>query len=61
MNSEALDGYVPSSQESSNRGSKRQQRLTQKELEAWWPFSRLDPKLFPRATKQTDEYEEALW
>lgn len=39
-----------------------QRRLTQKELEAWWPFSRLDPKLFPLPAKKTqDEYEEALW
>lgn len=60
MNSEDQSGYAPTSQESSTKGSKMQRRLTQKELEAWWPFSRLDPKLFPRKTKQIDEYEDAL-
>ena len=32
--------------------------LSQEELKAWWPFTRLDPKRFPKAKKE--EYEEAL-
>lgn len=27
-------------------------RLTEEELKRWWPFERLDPKLFPKPTKQ---------
>lgn len=34
-------------------------RLTQAELEAWWPFKRLDPKRFPRAARKED-VEDAL-
>jgi len=34
-------------------------RLTQAELEAWWPFKRLDPKRFPRAARNQD-VEDAL-
>lgn len=38
-------------------------RLTQEELEKWWPFDRLDPKLFPKQKKQDPQpiepYEEA--
>lgn len=36
--------------------------LTQEELLKWWPFTRLDPKRFPKA-KKTDpleDVEEAL-
>lgn len=36
--------------------------LTQEELLRWWPFTRLDPKRFPKA-KKTDpleDVEEAL-
>ena len=36
--------------------------LSQEELKAWWPFERLDPKRFPKATKtnELDDVEEAL-
>lgn len=33
-------------------------RLTQEELIAWWPFDRLDPKRFPKPTKQNLDFEE---
>lgn len=32
--------------------------LNQDELRAWWPFTRLDPRLMPKQTKP--EYEECL-
>jgi len=32
--------------------------LSQEELRAWWPFTRLDPKRFPKPEKK--EYEDAL-
>jgi hypothetical protein len=32
--------------------------LSQEELRAWWPFTRLDPKRFPKPEKK--EPEEAL-
>jgi hypothetical protein len=37
--------------------------LTQEELLRWWPFTRLDPKRFPKVekTKPHEEYEEALF
>jgi len=30
---------------------------------AWWPFTRLDPKRFPKVkkTEQHDDYEDALF
>ena len=31
--------------------------LTQEELKAWWPFTRLDPRLMPKQP----EYEECLF
>lgn len=31
--------------------------LTQEELLRWWPFTRLDPKRFPK-TKKTQPYED---
>lgn len=36
--------------------------LTQQELVAWWPFTRLDPKRFPKAAKAPNypEGEDAL-
>ena len=36
--------------------------LTQQELMAWWPFTRLDPKRFPKAAKAPNypEGEDAL-
>ena len=33
--------------------------LTQDELKAWWPFTRLDPRLMPKQAKP--EYEECLF
>jgi hypothetical protein len=33
--------------------------LTQEELKAWWPFTRLDPQLMPKQSKL--EYEECLF
>jgi hypothetical protein len=33
-------------------------RLSQAELNAWWPFTRLDPKLFPKPIKQNLDFEE---
>lgn len=42
----------------------KQKRLTQEELERWWPFTRLDPKRFPKAPSkdpvQQPDCEEAL-
>ena len=37
--------------------------LTQEELLKWWPFTRLDPKRFPKPEKvdPLEEYEEALF
>lgn len=36
--------------------------LTQEELLRWWPFTRLDPKRFPKTKKHDplDDVEEAL-
>jgi hypothetical protein len=39
--------------------------LTQEELMAWWPFTRLDPKRFPKQKRQSkyampDGFEDAL-
>ena len=62
-NLEGGGGSAPISATSFSEG-KKMQRLTQQQLEAWWPFTRLDPRLFPRATKQTDpldDVEESLW
>jgi len=33
--------------------------LSQKELEAWWPFTRLDPKRFPKQPSVYDTTEPA--
>lgn len=37
--------------------------LTQEELLRWWPFTRLDPKRFPKAKKAEthEQYEDALF
>lgn len=62
-NSEVASGCGPTSTTLSNDG-KKMQRLTQQQLEAWWPFTRLDPRLFPKAPKQTDhldDVEDAPW
>ena len=32
--------------------------LTQQQLQEWWPFTRLDPSLFPKAPKQTDRLDD---
>lgn len=38
--------------------------LTQEELRAWWPFTRLDPKRFPKQPRSRsampDDVEDAL-
>lgn len=34
--------------------------LTQDELLQWWPFKRLDPKLFPRRRDPVEDVEDAL-
>ena len=34
--------------------------LTQDELLQWWPFKRLDPKLFPRRRDPIEDVEDAL-
>lgn len=39
--------------------SKDESRLSQEELKAWWPFTRLDPKRFPKTKHQQEEYEDA--
>ncbi len=33
--------------------------LTQEELKAWWPFTRLDPKRFPKTQHEPEKFEEA--
>lgn len=33
--------------------------LSQEELRAWWPFTRLDPKRFPKTKHEQEQYEEA--
>jgi hypothetical protein len=36
--------------------------LSQQELEAWWPFKRLEPSRFPKQAptpKHLDEFEDA--
>jgi hypothetical protein len=38
-------------------GSQPKNVLTQDELKAWWPFTRLDPRLMPKQP----EYEECLF
>ena len=58
------DGSTPTSATSLSEG-KKTQRLTQQQLEAWWPFTRLDPSLFPKAPRSSqradplDDVEEA--
>lgn len=34
--------------------------LTQGEYSSWWPFTRLDPKLFPRKQAKQEDVEDAL-
>ena len=51
------DGSTPTSATSLSEG-KKTQRLTQQQLEAWWPFTRLDPSLFPKAQRQTDPLDD---
>ena len=56
------DGSAPTSVKSSEEKPKMR-RLTQQQLEAWWPFTRLNPSLFPRAPKRggsLDDVEDAL-
>lgn len=47
----------PKKSPSLSRSQKENSRvLTQEELKAWWPFTRLDPKRFP---KERSVYETA--
>ncbi len=63
-NSVEVNGFVPTSATLSS-GEKKMQRLTQQQLEAWWPFTRLNPSLFPKAPRSSqradplDDVEEA--
>ena len=34
--------------------------LSQAELRAWWPFTRLDPSRFPKTKHEPAQYEDAL-
>jgi len=45
------------------RPKKESNVLSQEELMRWWPFTRLDPKRFPKVkkTEQHDDYEDALF
>jgi len=48
-----------------SRQKKDSKTLTQEELMAWWPFTRLDPKRFPKQKRQSkyampDGFEDAL-
>ena len=48
--------------ESAPTGTRSQPKnvLTQSELKAWWPFTRLDPRLFPKPTQRDlSQYEES--
>jgi hypothetical protein len=53
--------YTLPAAESAPTGTRLQPKnvLTQEELKAWWPFTRLDPKLMPKQSKL--EYEECLF
>ena len=44
-----------------SKSAQPSRRLTQQELNAWWPFDRLDPRLMPKLTKleTTSTLEEA--
>lgn len=46
----------------SSRQKKDSNVLTQEELLRWWPFTRLDPKRFPKQPKRDplEDVEEAL-
>jgi hypothetical protein len=44
-----------------SRPKKESNVLSQEELLKWWPFTRLDPKRFPKAVKPQTEYEDALF
>jgi uncharacterized protein (DUF2384 family) len=46
-----------------SRQKKESNVLSQEELMRWWPFTRLDPKRFPKAKKAEthEEYEDALF
>ena len=43
-----------------SKSAQPSRRLTQAELNAWWPFDRLDPRLMPSKTKTSkNSFEEA--
>ena len=45
-------------QSQSHNPNESKRVLSQEELRAWWPFTRLDPKRFPKSKQP--EHEEAL-
>ena len=49
-----------SSTATSSKSVSPSRRLTQEELNAWWPFERLDPKRFPKPNKNLSFEEDAL-
>ena len=59
-NSGAGAGCEPTSVTSLGEKPKRrkQTRLSQEQLQGWWPFTRLNPSLFPLAQKQTDPLDD---
>ena len=54
---------IAKAKRSSSKSGLRLRRLSQAEMNAHWPFTRLDPRLFPKNLKTTSfptEEEEAL-
>ena len=56
----AGDGSVPTlpTLQTEENKTRKKTRLSQQEYQAWWPFDRLDPSLFPKAQKQTDPLDD---
>lgn len=56
----AADGYVPTlpTLQPGESKTRKRTRLSQQQFNAWWPFDRLDPSLFPKAQKQTDPLDD---
>jgi len=53
----ALNGTTQK-ERSLSKSEQPSRRLTQEELNAWWPFNRLDPKRFPKNLKTTFSHSE---
>ena len=51
---------TPSKPKKDRSPSQSAKVLSQEELKAWWPFTRLDPKRFPKTKHQQEEHEDAL-